>query len=47
MGTSAERGLGALRLSLGRWTTTEEVDQAARHIAAAANQRRHDTVGGA
>jgi cysteine desulfurase len=47
MGMSRDRGLGALRLSVGRWTTTEEVDQAARHIVVAANRRRHDTVGGA
>jgi cysteine desulfurase len=37
MGMPADRGLGALRLSLGRWTTTEQIDQAARHIVAAAS----------
>jgi cysteine desulfurase len=35
MGLRANRGLGALRLSLGRWTTTEQIDQAAHHIVAA------------
>jgi cysteine desulfurase len=37
MGVPAERGLGALRLSLGRWSTAEQIDRAAHHIVAAAN----------
>lgn len=36
MGFDAARSLGALRLSLGRWTTVDEVDRAAGQIAAAA-----------
>ena len=32
MGLSNEQALGALRLSLGRWTTSEEVDKASRLI---------------
>ncbi|MEV7524599.1 cysteine desulfurase family protein [Streptomyces sp. NPDC091371] len=35
MGLNEERGLSALRLSLGRWSTPEEVDQATQLIAAA------------
>jgi cysteine desulfurase len=30
MGLSRERALGALRLTLGRWSTNEEVERAAR-----------------
>ncbi|WP_086667101.1 cysteine desulfurase family protein [Lentzea kentuckyensis] len=37
MGMPADRGLGALRLSLGRWSTAEQIDQAAHHIVAAAS----------
>jgi cysteine desulfurase len=37
MGMTADRGLSALRLSLGRWSTTEQIDRAAHHIVAAAN----------
>jgi len=33
----ADRGLGASGLSLGRWTTIEQIDQAARHMVAAAS----------
>lgn len=33
MGLSAERAAAALRLSLGRWSTTTEIDQAARLLA--------------
>ncbi|MDQ6659737.1 MAG: cysteine desulfurase [Chloroflexota bacterium] len=33
MGLSRERALGALRLTLGRWTTEEEIEQAARLLA--------------
>ncbi|MHB9856978.1 hypothetical protein [Streptomyces sp. YIM S03343] len=36
MGLDDARGLGALRLSLGRWTTRAQIDSAAAHIAAAA-----------
>lgn len=32
MGLSREEALGALRLSLGRWSTQEEIDKAARLI---------------
>jgi cysteine desulfurase len=32
MGLGLERALGAVRLSLGRWTTAEEVDSAAQHL---------------
>jgi cysteine desulfurase len=35
MGMPAQRGLAALRLSLGRWSTTEDADRAVRLIAAA------------
>jgi cysteine desulfurase len=35
MGQPPERALAALRFSLGRWTTTSEVEQAARLVAAA------------
>ena len=34
MGQPPERALAALRLSLGRWTTASEVEQAAQLIAA-------------
>jgi cysteine desulfurase len=33
MGADRERALGAVRLSLGRWTTTEDVDFAVEEIA--------------
>ena len=33
MGMSRERALGALRLTLGRWTTEDEVERAARLLA--------------
>ena len=33
MGCSADRALGALRLTLGRWTSQADVDEAADHIA--------------
>lgn len=36
MGLDTSRGLSALRLSLGRWTTADDVDRAARLLAAAA-----------
>jgi cysteine desulfurase len=32
MGLSNEQALGSLRLSLGRWTTSKEVDEASRLI---------------
>ena len=38
MGLDTERSLAALRLSLGRWTTTDEIHRAADHIATAAQQ---------
>lgn len=40
MGLSAERALAALRLSLGRWSTEQEVRQAAKLIAEATTRRR-------
>jgi len=33
MGISRERALGALRLTLGRWSTEEEIEKAARLLA--------------
>ncbi|PZH02416.1 cysteine desulfurase NifS [Streptomyces sp. NTH33] len=39
MGLNDDRALSALRLSLGRWTTAEDVDSAARLLAAAAGPR--------
>jgi cysteine sulfinate desulfinase/cysteine desulfurase-like protein len=45
MGASAERAMGAVRLSLGRWTTHDEVEASARAIArAAALARDHEVV---
>ena len=41
MGLSRERALGAVRLSLGRWTTEEEVDAAAAHLIAGWKRLRH------
>jgi cysteine desulfurase len=41
MGLARERALGALRLTLGRWTTQPEVDTAAELLAAAATGLRH------
>jgi cysteine desulfurase len=40
MGLSRQRALGALRLTLGRWTTQTEVDSAAGLLAAAASTLR-------
>jgi cysteine desulfurase len=40
MGLARERALGALRLTLGRWTTQAEVDTAARLLATAASSLR-------
>ncbi|WP_202862992.1 cysteine desulfurase family protein [Ornithinimicrobium murale] len=42
MATGTDRALGALRLSLGRWTTAADVDTAARAIAIAADHVRAD-----
>jgi cysteine desulfurase len=39
MGHDADHALGALRLTLGRWTSQADVDQAADHIAEVANAR--------
>ena len=39
MGVAAERGLAALRLTLGRWTTEDEIIRAARAVASAAGRR--------
>jgi cysteine desulfurase len=38
MGLTTSEALSALRVSLGRWTTTEEVDAAAEHLAALADR---------
>jgi cysteine desulfurase len=38
MGLDTERSLAALRLSLGRWSTADEVDRAADHIVTATRQ---------
>jgi cysteine desulfurase len=40
MGLDRDRALAAVRLSLGRWTTTADVDRAAQLLAAAAQQLR-------
>jgi cysteine desulfurase len=40
MGVSAERAMGVIRLSLGRWTTRDEVESAAGAIAEAARSLR-------
>jgi cysteine desulfurase len=42
MGLSADRAAAAVRLTLGRWTTGAEVEQAARLIAARASRDRTD-----
>jgi cysteine desulfurase len=39
MGHDADHALGALRLTLGRWTSQSDVDQAADHIAEVASAR--------
>jgi cysteine desulfurase len=41
MGLDADRGLSALRLSLGRWTTPEDIDRAAELITVSANRQPH------
>ena len=38
MGLTHAEALSALRISLGRWTTTEDVDAAAEHLAALARR---------
>lgn len=43
MGVPADQALGALRLSLGRWTTTAEVDEAAHLIARTAKVEHSST----
>ncbi|GAA4722482.1 cysteine desulfurase family protein [Phytohabitans rumicis] len=42
MSLDRDRALGAIRLSLGRWTTTADVDQAANLLATAARRRHSD-----
>jgi cysteine desulfurase len=44
MGLPRQRALGALRLTLGRWTTQTEVDTAARLLATAAITLRHHST---
>jgi cysteine desulfurase len=43
MGLDADRGLSALRLSLGRWSTQEHVERAAELITASAHQQSDRT----
>jgi cysteine desulfurase len=45
MGLDRDRALGAIRLSLGRWTTTADIDRAAALLIAAARRVRADTAG--
>jgi cysteine desulfurase len=45
MGLDRDRALGAVRLSLGRWTTTADVDRAADLFATAAHRRRTQPAG--
>jgi cysteine desulfurase len=45
MGLDRENALGAIRLSLGRWTTTSDVDQAADLLTMAAHRLRADQAG--
>jgi cysteine desulfurase len=42
LGMSRERALGALRLTLGRWSTEEEVERAASLLAQTIRQARHE-----
>jgi cysteine desulfurase len=41
MGLDADRGLSALRLSLGRWSTSEDIDRAAELITASVHRQPH------
>jgi cysteine desulfurase len=41
MGFSRERALGALRLTLGRWSTREEIERTARLLAKTVDSQRH------
>lgn len=45
MGLDRDRALGAIRLSLGRWTTTADVDRTAALLTAAARRVHADTAG--
>jgi cysteine desulfurase len=45
IGLSREQALGALRLSLGRWTTEEEVDEASRIIVRRAKLKKGSEKG--
>jgi cysteine desulfurase len=47
MGYDKDRAASALRLTLGRWTTTEEAETAAAEIAAAVRRLRGGEPGGA
>jgi cysteine desulfurase len=44
MGLSAERALAAVRLSVGRWTTSQQIEHAARSIADAVVHEQQDTA---
>ncbi|WP_165362577.1 hypothetical protein [Promicromonospora panici] len=44
MGIPADRALTAIRLSVGRWSTLDEVEQAATQIAIAASRPRRPTA---
>ncbi|WP_028921016.1 cysteine desulfurase family protein [Pseudonocardia acaciae] len=46
MGLSAEHAMGALRLSLGRWTTDADVDRAADLVAASVRSADHGSASG-
>jgi len=39
MGMDTDRSLSAVRLSLGRWSTSDDINRAAHQIAAAAAQK--------
>ncbi|MFZ3495829.1 cysteine desulfurase family protein [Streptomyces sp. 5.8] len=42
MGLDADRGLSALRLSLGRWTTTTDINQAVKSLTATCTTAQHE-----
>jgi cysteine desulfurase len=44
MGLAAERALAAVRLSVGRWTTSQQIEHAARSIADAVAHQQQDTA---
>jgi len=44
MGLAREQALGALRLSLGRWSTQEEIDEASQHIVRNVQSKRKNKI---